>query len=158
MEVGVSPVDAWYHVCQDKSLINFGASAGHIPARMAVLYDSGTFLPRSALCRPLRRICSTLRPETSSHSRAPAYGGRPSPVSDSARRRRAASALLRNRRENSVSTGGQNRSSSLRRRLIIVFTPGLSPVSSPQIGPGLLRSAFIADMTVFPAGLRNASC
>ena len=46
MEVGVSPVDAWYRARQGKSLINFGASAGHIPARMAVLHDSGTFLPR----------------------------------------------------------------------------------------------------------------
>src|SRR5579863_5116398 len=46
MEVGVSPVDAWYRARQGKSLINFGASAGHIPARMAVLHDSGAFLPR----------------------------------------------------------------------------------------------------------------
>jgi N-acyl-D-aspartate/D-glutamate deacylase len=48
MEVGVSPVDRWYHARQGKSLINFGASAGHIPARMAVMHDSGTFLPRDA--------------------------------------------------------------------------------------------------------------
>ena len=46
MEVGVSPVDAWYAARDGKSLINFGASVGHIPARMAVMHDSGSFLPR----------------------------------------------------------------------------------------------------------------
>ncbi len=46
MEVGVSPVDAWYRAREGKSLINFGASVGHIPVRMAVMHDSGTFLPR----------------------------------------------------------------------------------------------------------------
>jgi len=45
MEVGVSPVDAWYREREGKSLINVGASVGHIPARMAVMHDSGTFLP-----------------------------------------------------------------------------------------------------------------
>jgi N-acyl-D-aspartate/D-glutamate deacylase len=46
MEVGVSPVDAWYQEREGKSLINFGATAGHIPVRMAVMHDSGSFLPR----------------------------------------------------------------------------------------------------------------
>lgn len=46
MEVGVAGVNAWYAQRSGKSLINFGASAGHIPARMAVMHDSGTFLPR----------------------------------------------------------------------------------------------------------------
>jgi len=46
MEVGVSPVDPWYRAREGKSLINFGASAGHIPVRIAVMHDSGTFLPR----------------------------------------------------------------------------------------------------------------
>jgi N-acyl-D-aspartate/D-glutamate deacylase len=46
MEVGVSPVTAWYREREGKSLINFGATVGHIPARMAVLKDTGTFLPR----------------------------------------------------------------------------------------------------------------
>jgi len=46
MEVGVSPVRHWYAEREGRSLINFGATAGHIPARMAVLQDSGTFLPR----------------------------------------------------------------------------------------------------------------
>lgn len=46
MEVGVSPVAPWYAERVGRALINFGATVGHIPARMAVLRDSGTFLPR----------------------------------------------------------------------------------------------------------------
>lgn len=46
MEVGVSPVNAWYAQRAGKSLINYGASVGHIPVRMAVMHDTGTFLPR----------------------------------------------------------------------------------------------------------------
>ncbi len=46
MEVGVSPVDAWYAQREGKSLINFGATVGHIPVRIAVMHDTGTFLPR----------------------------------------------------------------------------------------------------------------
>ena len=46
MEVGASPVDGWYRAREGKALVNFGASSGHIPARMHVLHDSGMFLPR----------------------------------------------------------------------------------------------------------------
>ena len=46
MEVGVSPVGPWYSQREAKSTINFGATVGHIPVRMAVMKDSGTFLPR----------------------------------------------------------------------------------------------------------------
>ncbi len=46
MEVGAWPVSSWYHAREGKALVNFGASSGHIPARMHVLHDSGTFLPR----------------------------------------------------------------------------------------------------------------
>jgi N-acyl-D-aspartate/D-glutamate deacylase len=48
LEVGVSPVGEWYKAREGRSLINFGASAGHIPARMAVMKDSGGLLPRDA--------------------------------------------------------------------------------------------------------------
>src|SRR5438477_6954058 len=41
LEVGVSPVSEWYAARQGKSLIHFGASSGHIAARMAVMHDSG---------------------------------------------------------------------------------------------------------------------
>jgi N-acyl-D-aspartate/D-glutamate deacylase len=46
MEVGVWPVTEWYEQRQGKAVINFGASVGHIPVRMSVMHDSGTFLPR----------------------------------------------------------------------------------------------------------------
>jgi N-acyl-D-aspartate/D-glutamate deacylase len=46
MEVGVSPVTAWYRAREGKALINFGATSGHLPARMAVMHDSGGLLPR----------------------------------------------------------------------------------------------------------------
>jgi N-acyl-D-aspartate/D-glutamate deacylase len=46
LEVGVSPVAAWYARREGKSLINFGATVGHIPAKMAVMKDTGEFLPR----------------------------------------------------------------------------------------------------------------
>jgi N-acyl-D-aspartate/D-glutamate deacylase len=48
LEIGVSPVSEWYAARETKALINFGASAGHIPARMAVMKDSGDFLPRDS--------------------------------------------------------------------------------------------------------------
>jgi len=46
LEVGVSPVSEWYAARQRKALIHFGASSGHIPARMAIMKDTGAFLPR----------------------------------------------------------------------------------------------------------------
>ena len=46
LEIGVSPVAPWYQTREGKALINFGASSGHVPAKMAVLHDSGDFLPR----------------------------------------------------------------------------------------------------------------
>src|SRR6185436_9302573 len=48
LEVGVYPAGEWYAARTGKSLINFGASSGHIPARMAVMKDTGVFLPRDA--------------------------------------------------------------------------------------------------------------
>ncbi|HTS32150.1 MAG TPA: amidohydrolase family protein [Bryobacteraceae bacterium] len=52
MEVGVSPVSAWYAEREGHAAINFGATVGHIPARMAVLHDTGTFLPRDKATGP----------------------------------------------------------------------------------------------------------
>ncbi|HWE07375.1 MAG TPA: amidohydrolase family protein [Rhizomicrobium sp.] len=46
MEVGASPIPAWYAEREGKALINFGASSGYLPARMAVMHDTGTLLPR----------------------------------------------------------------------------------------------------------------
>jgi hypothetical protein len=46
LEAGVFPVAPWYAARQGKALINYGASSGHIGACIAVMHDSGTFLPR----------------------------------------------------------------------------------------------------------------
>ena len=67
LEVGVSPVDAWYAQREGKSLINFGATVGHIPVRIAVMHDTGTFLPRDraintvATPEQMQQILSLLR-------------------------------------------------------------------------------------------------
>jgi N-acyl-D-aspartate/D-glutamate deacylase len=53
MEVGVSPVAAWYREREGKAVINYGATAGELPARMAVMHDTGKLLPRDkAVERP----------------------------------------------------------------------------------------------------------
>ena len=46
LEVGVSPVTPWYREREGKALINFGATAGELPARMTVMHDTGKLLPR----------------------------------------------------------------------------------------------------------------
>src|SRR5271166_7140473 len=46
LEIGVWPVAQFYQSREGKALINFGASSGHVPARMAVMHDTGDFLPR----------------------------------------------------------------------------------------------------------------
>ena len=46
LEVGVNPVSTWYASREGRALINFGATSGHIPTRMAVMHDSGQLLPR----------------------------------------------------------------------------------------------------------------
>src|ERR1700692_1745542 len=48
MERGAAPVAEWYREREGKALINFGASSGDIAARMVVMHDSGTLLPRDA--------------------------------------------------------------------------------------------------------------
>ncbi len=52
LEVGVSPVPQWYAAREGKALVNFGATVGHIPARISVLHDSGTLLPRDKAMGP----------------------------------------------------------------------------------------------------------
>ncbi len=48
MEVGANPVSPWYAAREGRSLINFGATSGHIPARMMAMRDTGKLLPRDA--------------------------------------------------------------------------------------------------------------
>src|SRR5215472_771338 len=45
LEVGVADADRWYAEREGKALIHYGASAGHIPARMVVMHDPGQLLP-----------------------------------------------------------------------------------------------------------------
>jgi N-acyl-D-aspartate/D-glutamate deacylase len=48
LEVGTEDVAGWYALRAGKSLINFGVSVGHIPIRMRVMNDPGTWLPTGA--------------------------------------------------------------------------------------------------------------
>jgi N-acyl-D-aspartate/D-glutamate deacylase len=46
LEIGVCPVGPWYAAREGKALVNFGASVGHVGARMIVMHDSGGWLPK----------------------------------------------------------------------------------------------------------------
>lgn len=62
LEAGTADVVAWYASRQGRSLINYGVSVGHIPVRMAVMHDPGSFFPvgdaahRAATAAELRQI------------------------------------------------------------------------------------------------------
>ena len=45
LEVGAADIDRWYAEREGKAVINYGASVGHIPVRMAVMHDPGQLLP-----------------------------------------------------------------------------------------------------------------
>lgn len=45
LEVGAADIDRWYAEREGQAVINYGASVGHIPVRMAVMHDPGQFLP-----------------------------------------------------------------------------------------------------------------
>jgi dihydroorotase len=51
LEAGTDDVAKWYAAREGKSLINFGVSIGHIPVRMNVMHDPGTFLPTGDAAR-----------------------------------------------------------------------------------------------------------
>ena len=48
LEVGTGDVAGWYDQRQEGQVVNYGVSIGHIPVRMAVMGDEGTFLPIGA--------------------------------------------------------------------------------------------------------------
>jgi N-acyl-D-aspartate/D-glutamate deacylase len=48
IELGTSDVDAWYRERSAGERINYGVSIGHIKVRMAVMHDSGTWMPVDA--------------------------------------------------------------------------------------------------------------
>ena len=45
LEVGTGDIDAWYTQREQKSLINYGVSTGHLAARMAAMHEPIKFLP-----------------------------------------------------------------------------------------------------------------
>ena len=45
LEIGAGDVDAFYSAREGGALVNFGASVGHVPVRMAALGDPAAFLP-----------------------------------------------------------------------------------------------------------------
>src|SRR3989449_3347993 len=47
LELGTSDVAAWYRERRAGELVNYGVSIGHIKVRMAVMHDSGTWVPVS---------------------------------------------------------------------------------------------------------------
>jgi len=67
LEAGTADVDAWYAKREGHSLINYGVSVGHIPVRMAVMHDPGSFLPmgdaahRAASPEELRQIDAAIK-------------------------------------------------------------------------------------------------
>jgi N-acyl-D-aspartate/D-glutamate deacylase len=67
LEVGTGDVDSWYASRENKSLINYGVSIGHIPVRMKIMKDSGNFLPtadaayREATAQELAEIENQVR-------------------------------------------------------------------------------------------------
>lgn len=66
LEVGVADIDRWYGEREGKAVINYGASVGHIPVRMAVMHDPGQLLPsgdaahREATPEEMEQIMSLL--------------------------------------------------------------------------------------------------
>jgi N-acyl-D-aspartate/D-glutamate deacylase len=57
MEIGVFPVAEWYRERQGKALVNYGGTVSHPIARMKVLGDTGSWLPRD------RAIATIATPE-----------------------------------------------------------------------------------------------
>ncbi|HKU75420.1 MAG TPA: amidohydrolase family protein [Pyrinomonadaceae bacterium] len=51
LEVGTGDIDAWYAQREQKSLINYGVSAGHLAARMSAMHEPVTFLPTGDAAR-----------------------------------------------------------------------------------------------------------
>jgi N-acyl-D-aspartate/D-glutamate deacylase len=45
LEVGAADIDRWYDQRAGKMFINYGVSIGHIPVRMRVMKDAGSFVP-----------------------------------------------------------------------------------------------------------------
>jgi len=51
LEIGVADVDKWYDERTGRMPINYGVAVGHAPVRMAVMGDSGSFVPAGDAAR-----------------------------------------------------------------------------------------------------------
>src|SRR6266446_10978813 len=51
LEIGTADIDQWYADREGKTLINYGVSVGHVPVRMVVMKDPGTFVPNGDAAR-----------------------------------------------------------------------------------------------------------
>lgn len=83
LEIGVYPVQAWYDARKGKALVNFGASSGHVPARMAVMHDTGDFLPgiRPPIASPpMRKNCRFSTTSARGWTKAPSVSASASPT------------------------------------------------------------------------------
>ena len=78
LEVGAGDIDAWYAAREGDSLVNFGASVGHIPVRIRVMDDPGDFLPVAD---------AAFRESTPARTRRDKAGRRARPAGWRARRR-----------------------------------------------------------------------
>ena len=59
LEIGTADIDQWYAEREGKTLINYGASIGHVPVRMVVMKDPGTFVPSGdAARRPVSSVAA----------------------------------------------------------------------------------------------------
>jgi hypothetical protein len=59
LEIGVPDVERWYAEHESKSMIHYGAAAGHPRIRMDVLHDTAIFCPptlRPIMLRPRKRL------------------------------------------------------------------------------------------------------
>jgi N-acyl-D-aspartate/D-glutamate deacylase len=52
LEVGTADIPGWYAEREGRSRINFGATVGHVPVRMKVMGDTGSWLPRDKAILP----------------------------------------------------------------------------------------------------------
>ncbi len=52
LEVGTADIPGWYAERDGRSRINFGATVGHVPVRMKVMGDTGSWLPRDKAILP----------------------------------------------------------------------------------------------------------
>lgn len=59
LEIGTDDVAAWYARREGQSPINFGVSAGHVPIRMRVMKDPGSWLPTGDAARRLATAAET---------------------------------------------------------------------------------------------------